>query len=80
MPSITLKNIPDPLYEKIKEAAQIHRRSLNNEILYCVERTLTTHKIDIEEHLELARQAREITAKHPLTDEFLNEANNWGRP
>ena len=80
MPSITLKNIPDSLYEKIKEAAQIHRRSLNSEVLYCIERTLDTHKIDIEEHLELAKQLRQIAVDHPLTDEMLNAAKNWGRP
>ena len=80
MPSITLKNIPDSLYEKLKEAAQIHRRSLNSEVLYCVERTLTTYKIDISEHLELAEQARKITLEHPLTEELLDEAKNWGRP
>ena len=80
MPNITLKNIPDPLYEKIKEAAQLHRRSLNSEVLYCIERTLDTHKIDVEEHLELAKQLRKITKDYPLTDEMLNEAKNWGRP
>lgn len=80
MPSITLKNIPDPLYEKIKNAAQLHRRSLNSEILYCVERILDTHKIDVEENLELARLARAKTSKHLLTDEQLDTAKNWGRP
>ena len=79
MPSITLKNIPDSLYEKIKEAAQLHHRSLNSEVLYCIERTLETHKIEVGEYLELAKQARKITADHPLTDEMLEEAKNWGR-
>lgn len=79
MPSITLKNIPDDLYEKLKESAQLHRRSLNSEVLHCVERTLDTHKIDVEEYLELAKQARKITVDHPLTNEMLEEAKNWGR-
>lgn len=79
MPNITLKNIPEPLYEKIKQAAQLHRRSLNSEILYCVERTLTTHKIDVEEHIKLARQLRAETAHHILTDEQLDSAKEQGR-
>jgi antitoxin FitA len=80
MPTVTLKNIPDPLYEKLKEAARIHHRSLNSEILYCVERTLNTYKIDIDEHLRIARQLRVKTTNHPLTDQQINEAKNQGRP
>jgi len=49
MPTLTLKNIPDDLYTRLKNAAKIHHRSMNSEILYCVERTLTPHKIDVSE-------------------------------
>ena len=80
MPTITLKNIPDPLYEKIKEAARTHHRSLNGEILYCVERTLEAHKIDVTEHLEVARQLRAKTSGHMLTDKQINDAKHAGRP
>ncbi|MCI5142319.1 MAG: Arc family DNA-binding protein, partial [Candidatus Electrothrix sp. ATG1] len=37
MPTLTLKNIPEDLYTRLKAAAEAHRRSLNSEILYCVE-------------------------------------------
>lgn len=80
MPTITLKNIPDPLYEKLKESARINHRSLNSEIIYCVERTLNTYKIDVNEHLRIARQLRTKTAKYTLTDNQINEAKNLGRP
>jgi plasmid stability protein len=80
MPTVTLKNIPDSLYEKLKEAARVNHRSLNSEILYCVERTLNTHKINVEEHLRIARQLRAKTAKLPLTDEQIDRAKNRGRP
>ena len=80
MPTITLKNIPDPLYEKLKTAARLSHRSLNSEIIYCVERVLETHKIDVEEHLKLARQLRLATAGHFLTDEQFDEAKQQGRP
>ena len=43
MPALTVKNIPDDLYSQLKKAAQAHRRSLNSEILYCVEKTIGTH-------------------------------------
>ena len=80
MPAITLKNIPDPLYAQIKTAANAHRRSLNSEILYCVERTLGTHKINSSEHIEMARKLRNKTALHNLTDEELSDLKNKGRP
>ena len=80
MPTLTLKNIPDNLYARLKESAQVHRRSLNSEILNCVERTLVPYKIDVTEHILTARKIREKTADYPLTDELLNSAKNDGRP
>ncbi len=80
MPAFTLKNIPDELYIRLKETAKAHRRSLNSEILYCVERTLGAHKIDVSEHLAMARTLRAKTANHPISDDELNAAKNEGRP
>jgi len=80
MPAITLKNIPDDLYDRLKESARAHRRSLNSEILYCVERTLIPYRVDVSEHISMARKIREKTADYPLTDDLLNAAKNNGRP
>ena len=80
MPALTIKNIPDELYAKLKKAAETHHRSLNSEILYCVERTLESHKIDVSEQLAVARVLRAKTATHTLTDEEINAAKNEGRP
>ena len=79
MTTLTLKNIPDSLYVQLKEAAKAHRRSLNSEILYCVERMLTPHKIDVSEHISVARAMRAKTAAHPITNDEINEAKNVGR-
>ena len=80
MPTLTLKNIPDDLYARLKEAAQAHHRSMNSEILYCVERTLTPHKVDVSEHIAAARALRAKTAAHPITNDEINAAKNEGRP
>lgn len=80
MPALTLKNIPDKLYIQLKEAAQSHHRSLNSEILYCVERTLGTHKINVSEHLSMARTLRAKTDANPITNDELTAAKNKGRP
>ena len=80
MPAITLKNIPDSLYTQLKVAARIHHRSLNSEILYCIERALGTHKINASEHIEMARKLRAKTAQYNLTDQELNDFKNESRP
>jgi plasmid stability protein len=80
MPSLTLKNIPDSLYDQLKLAAQAHHRSLNSEILYCVERTLSPHKIDVSEQLTIARNLRTKTTLHPISDIDIDSAKNDGRP
>ncbi len=80
MPNLTIKNVPDDLYKQLKKAAQLHHRSLNSEILYCVERTLGAHKIDISDELAIAKVLRAKTAANPITDTELDAAKNEGRP
>ena len=80
MPALTLKNIPDHLYSRLKEVAQAHHRSMNSEILYCLEQAIGTHKIDTSEHIAIAKKLRVKTANHPLTEEILIAAKNEGRP
>lgn len=57
--SITLKNIPAPIYERIKLAAKRHHRSMNNEIIACLEQVLAPQPFDTELRLEHARRLRE---------------------
>jgi plasmid stability protein len=40
MPTITVKNIPTELYELLKQSAAANRRSINSEILTCIERAV----------------------------------------
>ena len=37
MPSITVRNIPEEIYQKIKQEAVANKRSINSEILYGLE-------------------------------------------
>lgn len=59
MTTITLKNIPDSLYSNLKQAAKTNRRSINSEILVCLEKSLTPYRYQIDEHLTQARAVRE---------------------
>ena len=40
MPSITLKGLPDELYDALRRRAATNRRSLNGEILHTLERAV----------------------------------------
>ena len=51
MPTLTLKNIPDELYKQLKTIAKANHRSLDSEILYCIEHVLGARTINISEHL-----------------------------
>ncbi len=46
--SITLKNIPEPLYRRIRMSADRHHRSLNSEIIARLEQALAPHAADVE--------------------------------
>jgi plasmid stability protein len=80
MPTITVKNIPADLYERLKESARAHRRSINSEIIVCIERAVGTHKIDVEAEIARARELREMTGDYFLTDDDLKRFKSEGRP
>lgn len=79
MATITLKNIPDDLYQKIKHKAQQHRRSINNEIIFCLEQTLKAQPVAVDALLEKARAVREKTEAY-LTEDDLKKLKESGRP
>lgn len=72
--SITLKNIPDPIYQRIKLAAKRHHRSMNNEIIACLEQVLAPQPVDIEARLEQARRLRDRYAGPALELQDISSA------
>ena len=40
MAALTLKQVPGRLYQRLKEQAAAHRRSLSNEAILCLEKAL----------------------------------------
>ena len=79
MPSFTVKNIPDDLYRLIKTAAEEHRRSVNSEIIVCLERALGADRIDPHGTAEAARRLRESMSGPPLSLAEIQEAKEVGR-
>lgn len=56
--TLTLKNIPDFVYQQLKAAAVLHRRSMNSEAIVCLEQALLPTKLPVNEHLARARALR----------------------
>jgi len=56
--TLTLKNIPDEVYERLKLSAEAHRRSMNSEAIVCLEAALLTNKLAPAERLARARSLR----------------------
>jgi plasmid stability protein len=56
--TLTLKNIPDEVYERLKEAAEMHRRSLNSEAIVCLESVLLPGRVAPGERLARIRTLR----------------------
>jgi len=78
MTTITLKNIPEELHQRLRESAARHHRSLNREIIALLEERLAPQRANVEKELEAVRRLRAKLppADHSLIDAFKRE----GRP
>ena len=80
MATFTIKNIPPKLYEKLKQSAEINRRSINSEIIVCIEKSVRSQIIDAEKVLAKARKLRTLTQAVPVSNEEITLAKEDGRP
>jgi len=79
MPTITVKNVPTDLYERLKQSAEANRRSINSEVIVCIERAVRSRKIHPEAILARARKLREKTEGYRITDDEFTGAKVAGR-
>ena len=79
MVAITVKNIPETLYERVKERAKANHRSINNELITILEQSVMLQPINVAETLEQTRRIRELTAHYIITDDELTRMKNEGR-
>ncbi|MEZ4266648.1 MAG: Arc family DNA-binding protein [Myxococcota bacterium] len=78
--TLTLKNIPDAVYQRLKAAAQANRRSMNSEALVCLESVLLPWQPTAGERLARARALREGLAGGEFSPEDIDELKRAGRP
>ena len=80
MATLTIRNIPEGLYARLKQSAKRHRRSVNNEVIVYLKQALTKRRrVARQGFLERARALRESTPRLFVTAEELREAKKWGR-
>lgn len=77
MPTLTVRDIPDHVYDRLKERAGRHRRSLSREIVTLLEEKLLPQPLDTE---ALIAEARAFHARfaEPLPD-LVAEGKRAGR-
>jgi plasmid stability protein len=80
MPTLTIKNIPDDLYNELKIVSEQHHRSINSEVIMCLKRSLFPQKVTPETRLAEIRALRAQITHNAFTDEEIEQAINEGRP
>lgn len=80
MATLTIKNLPDVLYQRLKAKAAEHRRSLNSEAILAVERAVVdSGAAPVEEILASLRRSRSRLDSLFVTDAALRAGRGDGR-
>jgi plasmid stability protein len=79
MANITIKGIPEDLYRLLKRRAGEHRRSINREVLVCLEQALGSRRLEPAELLARVDAVRERLRMEPWTADELRQAKDAGR-
>ena len=77
--TLTLKNIPDEIYQRLKASAVTHRRSLNSEAIVCLETVLLPGRIDPSERLARARALRAALPESTFRAHDIDASKREGR-
>jgi plasmid stability protein len=83
MATVTLKDLPTDLHRKLKARAEQNGRSLNREVIECLERSFGAERIDVEALIERARRSRASIARTTgsrITQREIDRLKRQGRP
>ena len=78
--TLTLKNIPDAVYKRLKLSAETHRRSMNSEAIVCLEAMLLPAKVTLTERLMRARALRHALPQGKFRTRDIDAFKREGRP
>lgn len=77
--SITLKNIPEALHQRLRESAARNHRSINGEMLAALDQYVSQQRPGKAQLLANTRTLRQETALY-VTEEEIDRAKREGRP
>jgi plasmid stability protein len=80
MATLTIKNMPDALYQDLKQQAMLNHRSLNSEAIVSLTLVVNKNRTSVQNILLNARAIRvKANPIIELTDEIINDAKQQGR-
>ena len=77
--TLTLKNIPDHVYEQLKRSAALHRRSLNSEAIVCLEAALVPVRRTTTDQLARIREIRASLPQDAFAVDEMDALKKKGR-
>jgi len=48
MANLSIRNLPDEIYEDLKKLAKLNKRSINNELIYLITDTFEIYKLSLK--------------------------------
>ena len=80
MAALNIKSIPEDLYQELKNAAKIHHRSINSEVIASLEFIFMHTKITREQHMKNAISIRSRVKPGIISVKDIEMAIHKGRP
>ncbi len=77
--TLTLKNVPDDVVERLKLAAQANRRSMNSQAIVCLEAALMPVKMAPSDRLARARELRASLSRAKFAAPEIDKLKRAGR-
>lgn len=79
MATITLKNVPEDVHSALKQRALRHKRSLNQEVIHCLDMALGRSPRDPGAVLEGIRNLRTRIPLKKVKLDWISDAKGQGR-
>jgi len=77
--NITIRDIPDDVYEKIKKQAELHHRSINSEVIVYLKKLVKSIRRDPDQVISRAKKLKQ-KAKGTVSMDEIQQVIDQGRP
>lgn len=77
--NITIRDIPNDVYEKLKKQADLHHRSINSEVIVYLKQLVQSNRRDTNQIIARANRLKQ-KASGTISIEEIQQAIDEGRP